>query len=254
MGSCALPASSVAEIFLFALFSVAVMSLYDFMIRRHFRLKVGFWSTFRYAWIANTFNNIIGFAGLTGAGLRTILYKRSGISPVLMASAVVFLSPVVVTGLSVLSWGIIFGLFNVDGLLQEHGWLVFAVWGMALYLPLFVLMQRSSLFAKWFNRGEGRTPWTTVGVSLSASLLEWACAGITFWMIAGSVLHDVSFRDVIGMYSVAAIAGILSMAPGGIGAFDLMVLLGLEQMGFPSGLGPWRCLSCSGCFITSCRG
>ncbi|KHF37569.1 Phosphatidylglycerol lysyltransferase [Paenibacillus sp. P1XP2] len=139
------------------------------------------------------------------------------------------------TGLSVLSWGIIFGLFNVDGLLQEHGWLVFAVWGMALYLPLFVLMQRSSLFAKWFNRGEGRTPWTTVGVSLSASLLEWACAGITFWMIAGSVLHDVSFRDVIGMYSVAAIAGILSMAPGGIGAFDLMVLLGLEQMGFPSG-------------------
>ncbi|KHF37568.1 Phosphatidylglycerol lysyltransferase [Paenibacillus sp. P1XP2] len=79
-----LPASSVAEIFLFALFSVAVMSLYDFMIRRHFRLKVGFWSTFRYAWIANTFNNIIGFAGLTGAGLRTILYKRSGISPVLM--------------------------------------------------------------------------------------------------------------------------------------------------------------------------
>ncbi|MEK4360558.1 bifunctional lysylphosphatidylglycerol flippase/synthetase MprF [Paenibacillus sp. FSL M7-1455] len=230
-----LPASSVAEIFLFALFSVAVMSLYDFMIRRHFRLKVGFWSTFRYAWIANTFNNIIGFAGLTGAGLRTILYKRSGISPVLMASAVVFLSPVVVTGLSVLSWGIIFGLFNVDGLLQEHGWLVFAVWGMALYLPLFVLMQRSSLFAKWFNRGEGRTPWTTVGVSLSASLLEWACAGITFWMIAGSVLHDVSFRDVIGMYSVAAIAGILSMAPGGIGAFDLMVLLGLEQMGFPSG-------------------
>ncbi|MEI0736902.1 hypothetical protein VQ056_09830 [Paenibacillus sp. JTLBN-2024] len=87
----------------------------------------------------------------------------------------------------------------MDGLLQEHGWLVFAVWGMALYLPLFVLMQRSSLFAKWFNRGEGRTPWTTVGVSLSASLLEWACAGITFWMIAGSVLHDVSFRDVIGM-------------------------------------------------------
>ncbi|GIO32986.1 MULTISPECIES: bifunctional lysylphosphatidylglycerol flippase/synthetase MprF [Paenibacillus] len=230
-----LPASSVAEIFLFALFSVAVMSLYDFMIRRHFRLKVGVWSTFRYAWIANTFNNIIGFAGLTGAGLRTILYKRSGISPALMASAVVFLSPVVVTGLSILSWGIIFGWFTVGGLLQEHRWLVFAVWGMALYLPLFVLMQRSTLFAKWFNRGEGRTPWTTVGVSLSASFLEWACAGVTFWLITASVLHDVAFRDVIGMYSVAAIAGILSMAPGGIGAFDLTVLLGLEQMGFPSG-------------------
>ncbi|WP_412761579.1 bifunctional lysylphosphatidylglycerol flippase/synthetase MprF [Paenibacillus chibensis] len=229
-----LTVEAAVEIFLLSLFSVAVMSLYDFMIRRHFRLKVGFWSTFRYAWIANTFNNIIGFAGLTGAGLRTILYKRSGISPVLMASAVVFLSPVVVTGLSILSWGIIAGVFSVGDLFTEHRWLIFAVWGMALYLPLFVLMQRSSLFAKWFNRGEGRTPWSTVGVSLSASLLEWACAALTFWLIASSVLHDVTFREIIGMYAVSAIAGILSMAPGGIGAFDLTVLLGLEQLGFPS--------------------
>ncbi|MGN7359098.1 bifunctional lysylphosphatidylglycerol flippase/synthetase MprF [Paenibacillus sp. SAF-054] len=229
-----LSVEAVMEIFIFSLFSIAVMSLYDFMIRRHFRLKVGFWITFRYAWIANTFNNIIGFAGLTGAGLRTILYKRSGISPVLMASAVVFLSPIVVTGLSMFSWGIIAGLFTVGDLFVEHHWLIFAVWGMALYLPLFVLMQRSSLFAKWFNRGEGRTPWSTVGVSLSASLLEWACAAVTFWLIASSVLHDVSFREVIGMYAVSAIAGILSMAPGGIGAFDLTVLLGLEQLGFPS--------------------
>ncbi|MCJ8012889.1 bifunctional lysylphosphatidylglycerol flippase/synthetase MprF [Paenibacillus sp. KQZ6P-2] len=229
-----LPVEAVAKIFLFSLFSVAAMSLYDFMIRRHFRLKVGFWSTFRYSWIANTFNNVIGFAGLTGAGLRTILYKRSGVPPALMASAVVFLSPVVVTGLSILSWGIIAGLFPVGNIMQEHHWLIFAVWGMALYLPLFVLMQRSSLFAKWFNQGEERTPWTTVGISLSASLLEWACAGVTFWLIASTMLHNVPFLEVIGMYAVSAIAGILSMAPGGIGAFDLTVLMGLEQLGFPS--------------------
>ncbi|BFH59652.1 bifunctional lysylphosphatidylglycerol flippase/synthetase MprF [Paenibacillus azoreducens] len=229
-----LPVEAIVEIFAFSLFSVAVMCLYDLLIRRHFRLKVGFWSMFRYSWIANTFNNIIGFAGLTGAGLRTLLYRNSGISASLMASAVVFLSPVFATGLSILSWGIIAGWLPVGELMQEHRWLVFAVWGMALYLPFFVLMQRSSLFAKWFNRGEGRTPWTTVGVSLSASLLEWLCAGITFWLIAHSVLHDLSFTGIIGMYTVAAIAGILSMAPGGIGAFDLTILLGLERMGFPS--------------------
>ncbi|GAB6991163.1 bifunctional lysylphosphatidylglycerol flippase/synthetase MprF [Paenibacillus pini] len=229
-----LPISAVVDIFLFSLFSIAVMSLYDYMIGRHFRLKVKFWSTFRYAWIANTFNNIIGFAGLTGAGLRTLLYKKSGVSPILMASAVVFLSPIIITGLSILSWGILVGLFPTGGLLQEHRWLIIAVWGMALYLPLFILMQRSRLFAKWFNKGEGRTPWTTVGISLTASFLEWACAGVTFWLIANSVLHDISFREIIGMYAVSAIAGILSMAPGGIGAFDLTVLLGLEQLGVPA--------------------
>ncbi|UYO05376.1 bifunctional lysylphosphatidylglycerol flippase/synthetase MprF [Paenibacillus sp. PSB04] len=229
-----LPVGTVVGICLFSLFSVGVMSLYDYMIRMHFKLKVGWWNTFRYAWIANTFNNIIGFAGLTGAGLRTLLYKRSGIAPSLMASAVVFLSPVIITGLSIMSWGVLSGVFPATTMIREHRWLIFAVWGMALYLPLFILMQRSSLFARWFNKGEGRTPWSTVAVSLCASLLEWVCAGVTFWLIAASVLHDVTFQGVMGMYTVSAIAGILSMAPGGIGAFDLTVLLGIEHMGFPA--------------------
>ncbi|MEK5399794.1 bifunctional lysylphosphatidylglycerol flippase/synthetase MprF [Paenibacillus sp. FSL K6-2859] len=228
------PTSAIFQMVGFALLAVAVMSAYDYLIRAHFRLKVGLWSTFRYAWIANTFNNLIGFAGLAGVGLRTLLYKKSGVPTSVLTPAIVFLSPLMITGLSLLSWANIFGLLPATALLEEHRWLVFAVWGMALYLPIFVFVQRSALYAKWINRGEGRTPWFTVVASVGASFLEWSFAGVTFWTISSHLLDEVHFIAIFGVFTIAAIAGILSMAPGGIGAFDLIALLGLTQLGYQS--------------------
>lgn len=73
----AVPAPAILQMLGISLLSVAVMSTYDYLIRGHFRLQTSYLSTFRYAWIANTFNNLIGFAGLAGAGLRTLLYKKA---------------------------------------------------------------------------------------------------------------------------------------------------------------------------------
>ncbi|WP_025700733.1 bifunctional lysylphosphatidylglycerol flippase/synthetase MprF, partial [Paenibacillus forsythiae] len=229
-----IPAQDILQMLGASLAAVAAMSAYDFLIRAHFRMKVGVFSTFRYSWIANTFNNMIGFAGLAGVGLRTLLYKKSGVPTSVLTPAIVFLSPVMITGLSLLSWASLFGILPAEGLLDEHHWLVFAVWGMALYLPLFVMVQRSSLFAKWINRGGGRTPWMTVYASVGSSLLEWISAGIAFSVIAEHLLGGVHFQPMMSLYVIAAIAGILSMAPGGIGAFDLIALLGIQQMGYSS--------------------
>ncbi|SES99130.1 bifunctional lysylphosphatidylglycerol flippase/synthetase MprF [Paenibacillus sp. NFR01] len=225
------PAPDIAAMMGTALAAVTVMSAYDFLLKFHFRLRISTWTLIRYSWIANTFNNLIGFAGLAGAGLRTLLYKKSGIPAQTLTPAIVFLSPIMITGLSLLSWTVLLGLLPAHQLFMEHGWLRFAVWAMALYLPLFVVMQRSSLFAKWVNRGEGRTPWLTVGGSVGSSFLEWTGAGLTFWVIAHTMLGTADLRSVMSLYVVAAVAGILSMAPGGIGAFDLIALLGLQLLG-----------------------
>ncbi|WP_058300582.1 bifunctional lysylphosphatidylglycerol flippase/synthetase MprF [Gorillibacterium timonense] len=229
-----MPRLSVLAILGTALFSVAVMSGYDFLIRHHFRLNVSRGTTFRYSWIANTFNNILGFAGLTGAGVRTLLYKRSGVPAAKMGQAVLFLSPMVITGLSVLSWFVVTGVFPAWTLFEVHPWLQIAVYGVGLYLVFFIGVQRSSLFAKWFNRDGGRIPFVTVGASLGASFLEWSFAAMTFFLITRELLGPVPFCGIIGLYVVSAVAGILSMAPGGIGAFDLTVLMGLQIMDYSS--------------------
>lgn len=224
---------TILLLLLFSLFSVAIMSSYDLLIRKHFGFAISNWTAFRYGWIANTSNNLIGFAGLTGAGIRTILYRNRNIPISGIGSAVAFLSTITFTGLSLLAWLSIVGIFPIQEMVSEHPWLIYAVWAIALYLPLFLLMQRTSLFAKWFNRDKGQLGWTMTTASIGASFLEWLGAGMTFWIIGAAFFPELSFTHALGIYTVAAIAGIISMAPGGIGGFDLTALLGLQLLGYP---------------------
>ncbi|MDQ0049886.1 phosphatidylglycerol lysyltransferase [Paenibacillus polymyxa] len=226
-----MPVHVVIQLIIASFIAVSVMSTYDYLIRKQFKLDINWKTTYRYAWIANTFNNMIGFAGLTGLGLRTLLYKRSGIPMKTMGAAVLFLSPIVLVGLSLLGCLVLVGVFPVEPIFEKLPWLRIGVWGVSLYLPFFLLMQRSSLFAKWFHKGDGKLPWKVVIASLGSSVLEWACAGALFWLFTFYDLNHLPFAPVFGVYIVAAIAGIISMAPGGIGAFDLIVLLGLQTLG-----------------------
>jgi len=218
-------------LFFFSLIAVSIMTLYDLLIRRHFQLPLSRSQTFRYGWIANTSSNLLGFAGLTGAGIRTALLRSRGASFATIAAAVGFLSTIPFTGLSLLAWFNIFVVFPARQVTEVHHWLIYAVWGSALYLPLFVLLHRTTLFSKWFNRDRGLMQWRTIASVVTVSLLEWLFAGLTFWFICRAFFPNLSFTAIFGIYIVAAIAGIISMAPSGIGGFDLTALLGLQLLG-----------------------
>nr|WP_250620847.1 hypothetical protein [Bacillus subtilis] len=56
------------------LVAVLSMSLYDFILRKSLNMPISGWKTIRISWIANSFNSVLGFGGLSGAGLRTLLY------------------------------------------------------------------------------------------------------------------------------------------------------------------------------------
>lgn len=159
----------------FSMLAVSVMSTYDLLIRKHFHLKIGIWDTIRYGWIANTSNNLIGFAGLTGAGLRSILYRNREVPIGSIAASVAFLSTITFTGLSLLAWLCIIGIFPVQALLNAHPWLTYAMWAIALYLPLFVLLQRTSLFSKWINRNRGQLTWRIMTASVGSSFWNGFC-------------------------------------------------------------------------------
>lgn len=224
--------SSLLLLTLFAMASVAVIGGYDIIVRRHFRLPVGKWATLRYAWIANTTNSVIGFAGIAGVGLRTVLYRRRGIPPQTIAASIAYLSAITITGLSAMAWGVVIGALPAGELLHAHPWTRFVIWGDALFLPAFVLLQRTHLLSRWFNRGRGRMDWGTIAVSTAVSLLEWVMAGLTFFLIVRHVSLDLGILQTLGIFTVAAVTGLVSMAPGGIGGFDLTALLGLRLAGF----------------------
>jgi phosphatidylglycerol lysyltransferase len=229
-----LPAQFVLLILFTALASAAVMSGYDFLIRHRFKLPLSLKETFFYGWIANTFNNFLGFAGFTGAGVRTILYKKQEVPLTVSVKSSLFLAPILTTGLSVMAWLAIVGVFPIGSLFSEHRWMPIALIGMALYLPFFILLQQSRLFSKWFHSSEERIPRAVTVVSVGISFAEWLCAGLTFWVICTVMAGDLSFRTTAGIFTIAGIAGIVSMAPGGIGSFDLTALIGLQAAGISS--------------------
>lgn len=228
------PAESVLLILFTAFASTAVMSGYDFLVRHHFKLPLSLKKTFLYGWIANTFNNFLGFAGFTGAGVRTIFYKKQEIPLSVSVKSSLFLAPILTTGLSVMAWLTILGLFPIGFLRADYHWMTIALIGMALYLPFFILLQQSRLFSKWFHSSEERIPRTVTLASVGISFAEWFCAGLTFWVICTVMVGDLSFRTIAGIFTIAGIAGIISMAPGGIGSFDLTALIGLQAAGIPS--------------------
>jgi phosphatidylglycerol lysyltransferase len=230
-----MPPSDLLLLFAMSLVAVAVISGYDFIIRRHFRIPIGKWATFRYAWIANTSNSVIGFAGIAGAGLRTILYRKRGVPLPTIAASIAFLSTVTITGLSIMAWAGIIGILPIQPVLRAHAWIRYVVWADALFLPLFILMQRTRLLSKWFNRDKGRLDWGTIFASVGVSLLEWLLAGLTFWLIGSRLLPGLSVTHALGIFTASSITGLVSMAPGGIGGFDLTALLGLGLLGYDPG-------------------
>lgn len=229
--------SSLALLLAFAFLSVAAIGGYDLIVRRHFRLPIPAGTIFRYAWIANTSNSVIGFAGIAGAGLRTVLYRKWDIPMPTIAASIAFLSTMTISGLSVMAWAGLFGWLPMGSVLRVHPWIRWVVWGDALILPGLLLLQRSRLLAKWFRRQE-KSPmdWGTIGTTVGLSVLEWLMAGMTFWLTANLLLPGLPLSEGLGVFTVAAITGLVCMAPGGIGGFDLTALLGLHLLGHSSGV------------------
>lgn len=67
------------DLFIFVLIGllvVVVMLLYDYVLKYLLCLLIINGKVFRVFWIVNLFNNVFGFGGLVGVGLRMMFYKE----------------------------------------------------------------------------------------------------------------------------------------------------------------------------------
>lgn len=64
-----------------------------------------------------------------------------------------------------------------------------------------------------------------------ASALDWACV-ISFFLLVGYILgYNLPIYDVIPLFMIAITIGIISMIPGSLGSFDLIMVSGLVGLG-----------------------
>ncbi|MGO4109954.1 bifunctional lysylphosphatidylglycerol flippase/synthetase MprF [Paenibacillus sp. YAF4_2] len=223
------------ELGILCFLSVAVMSAYDVILMKWNRAKLPNTALFKISWIANSFNNAIGFAGLTGAGLRLTLYRKWGLQGPHWLRSLVYQSLAGLTGLSILSLLLLAGVWNDHSLLVDHPWLFIAIILVALYVVLFVSLGRlprlKNVLGLTVQQEEAAIAKTPVFQMMAASLLEWMMAGLSFWLIVHLMGLPIGLRESMSIYVIAAVAGVASFVPSGLGSFDAIVLLAFQHLG-----------------------
>lgn len=178
------------------------------------------------AFIINSLNNFLGFGGVIGATLRGNLYQKNLPKGKVLAtvSKIAFF---MLTGLSVLN-GFAFAalwLFPVATYFKQYWfWLL----GGSLYTPvlcIFAFTKGKKLFQEFLPVG--------IFQLVLASMGQWLGALSTFLVIGKLLNLHFSFLELTILFLATNLIGMLTMVPGGAGTFDVLMILGLAELGIP---------------------
>ncbi|MCT2893240.1 bifunctional lysylphosphatidylglycerol flippase/synthetase MprF [Lacticaseibacillus paracasei] len=209
------------------LIAVTPMLTYDFVITEllpgHYKPAY----VIKSGWIVNTFTNIAGFGGLLGASLRANFYHEKA-SQKQVLFAISKIAMFLLAGLSLWSMIGIVVIF-VFGIGAEFAnywvWLV----GGAAYFPLLMIISHvrdSEFFADMPIKRQLRL---TLG-----SFLEWGGCAAFFLLIGYFLEAPIPLSSVLPLFMVANVIGVISMVPGGLGSFDVLMIVELGQLGLDS--------------------
>ncbi|MFO1443778.1 UPF0104 family protein [Bacillus sp. Bva_UNVM-123] len=216
-------------IIILGLVTLIPMFFYDIILLKIFKIHVPKRNLVFYSLSANAYSNLIGFGGVAGATLRSYYYSnyihdRTPYIRIIAKLALFFL-----TGLSILTWIIVFSDFHVY---SEIKFIKFAVWAIALYTPVFMII---FFFRKSFwNLGDLNRGY--ISELIIISVFEWLFVVICIWGISNLLGVSIPILAIFPIVIISACAGIISLIPGGIGSFDLVFLIGMETKGIPTEL------------------
>lgn len=220
--------STLVVMLLLALISVLPMLIYDFVtvevLEKKGAKRIAKKQLFVSAWTTNTVNNLAGFGGIIGATLRTNFYGKDHDKKKVIAT-VSKIALFMLTGLSCLC---LIGLLDVLFVHPASFYRSYWVWlvGGSLYAPslfLFILSKKKTLFADFSLRN--------IAALYIGSIGQWGGALLTFLLIGKLIAIPVSMGTIYPLFIAATLIGMISMVPGGMGTFDVMMILGLAQSG-----------------------
>lgn len=206
--------------------AVIPMLGYDFTITHLLPGKFKFSYIIRCGWITNTLTNVAGFGGILGSTLRAYFYRKNATKKEILL-AISKIAIFLLSGLSVLCWLalIIMFAFHHGGHFNQYAlWLV----GGGLYFPIVyyvTVIHQGKLF-------KDITP--KVGTFLIiSSTCEWLFVALFFLLVGWCLGVRHNLLSVLPLYVVAQVLGVLSMIPGALGSFDILMMLELSFLGVP---------------------
>lgn len=212
-------ATSVFLMIVVSFLAVMPMTLYDVGTTKALDVHLSKRSLFNDGWIINTINNLAGFGGVVGATLRMNSYGKGRESKKVVAT-VTKTALFMLTGLSMLSLVVLVVLLVNRQSPYFHYW----IWllGGSLFAPgllIFIKLNQKKLFKEFTNR--------ILGIFYTASFGQWLGAMIVFLFIGHQMDPDLNVLQIAPLFVSATLIGMITMVPGGMGTFDVLMILGL---------------------------
>lgn len=211
-----------------ALLGFSVNGFYDVVATQDLPLPVNRWQILKIGWISQAFNEFIDIAGLTGGTLRIKFYRDYGLET---KNAV---------QLSLMNWfasflGLVFLIILALPFAFQMGWTWQAVLPAVfiLYLPLFLFGERLPWLRKYLEKSNLQLLTTRKKLSyILVSIGDWLAALSYFLLVCTMFVPHFNLTNGLVVYTFAIVIGIFSFLPGGVGAFDVTVLLAFEALGY----------------------
>ncbi|MGG6797718.1 UNVERIFIED_CONTAM: bifunctional lysylphosphatidylglycerol flippase/synthetase MprF [Streptococcus canis] len=214
---------AIAIMLVLGLIGVLPMLFYDIILNKELNTHYPLPYILETSWVINSFNNIIGFAGLVDIGLRYSFYSEEKNSE-LSLKKITNVLPYFGTGFSLFSFLALMTLLvsQQDRHLLNY-WPILVI--ISLYLPIVLLLS----YYKIAIFGQLKT--SSLFTLLVASFGDWLTVVggfIVIGILMGLKVHIVA---ILPLVVIGHAVGMASMIPGGVGSFDLVMLAGLVSLG-----------------------
>lgn len=223
--------ASIATLILVSFLGVWILSLYDVVLIRSQKLKVPILKTMKMSWIINSLNTLIGFGGVIGSTIRYNYFQgftETDEEKSILKKNISLLLLSMLTGIGALSFLVVANVFSADYLLAKKPILKVGLYILAGLLPIFLAITT-------IKAPVPTDRWVTFKYTC-VSVIDYMFVGLVMFLSLRFVDVNVDFWQMESVFIIAAIAGLISMVPGGLGAFDVVFLLGMtHQFGLERG-------------------
>jgi phosphatidylglycerol lysyltransferase len=204
-----------------------ILTLYDTLGLQYIKHSLEYKKIALASYIGYAFSNSIGYPLISGSLLRYRLYSTWGLSAVEVAKVVTFCSFTSILGfLTVAGCSFILDPETLPSTLhlpmssvQPFGYLFLGI--LAVYFCLIIVRRRPVKLKKF----ELQLPHPRLSAAqVVVGSLDWVCAGgvLYFLLPKGS---GVSYPGLIGLFMLSEFAGMVSRIPGGLGVFEMVMVL-----------------------------
>lgn len=200
--------------------AVTPMLTYDFVLVKILNIHKSKSDVVRVGFFVNTLNNLLGFGGVIGIGLRYAFYKQASMSKDDIRYGLAKLAIFLMSGLSLSSWIALFILIATNH--YNLIWLT-SLLVAGCYTPGVLIYMAKT------NKDKMKLPNKLKYNLMLGSLLEWIGCSFVFIAIgyALGLVHNPLY--VFAIFIVANVLGIISMVPGGLGMFETVIITGLAN-------------------------